>query len=110
MNNREIKFRRYHFDFDGKCYHVSEWGFINGAFASPSSLSNEDRSKAIDCQSTGRVDKTHDEVYEGHIIRKTTYPFTKFEVKFENASFTVSKYPSAGIKIIGNIHQNPELL
>ena len=67
----QIKFKRYHFDMvNKKCYHVSYWGKnIKGSdFAMPNSLSNEDRSMAVDCQFIGIKDVNGKEVYEGDLI------------------------------------------
>lgn len=71
---RNIRFQRYHFDMQGNCYHVSEWGKdVNGSsFAMPPSLSNEDKSKAVDCQFTSFVVNGRG-VYEGDKINCTYY-------------------------------------
>ncbi len=69
-NHREIKFKRYHFDFIGQIIGITEWGFIDiGVFASPSSISGEEKQRVKDCQYTGHK-INNIELYEGDIIRE----------------------------------------
>ncbi len=80
-------------------------------------------------QFTGLYDKNNKEIYEGDIVRyiqteccgETVSEYTT-QVKYENYGFTPMKYNMivenddfysceiSDIEIIGNIHQNPELL
>lgn len=112
--NREIKFKRYHYSFNGKFLNVSEWGFIDGSFVSPASLSGEDKSLAADCQYTGLKDKNGREIYDGDVIER----IYRYEVRFKNGSFygynpkgsLSAREIAADMLIIGNIYENPELL
>lgn len=80
-------------------------------------------------QSTGLTDKNSKEIYEGDIV-KTNSPdqpnFTVGVIEFEQQAFWISNVPSnrpdhthselllqyweTEIEVIGNIHENPELL
>lgn len=67
---REIKFKRYHFDFEGRLIAVTEWGYLDNGFGftSPAHVNGEDTRKVKDCQFTGLPDKAGKEIYEGDII------------------------------------------
>lgn len=121
---REIKFKRAHFkDEDKKQFsHFTEWGVgINHTvFQSPSS--NNFALYVEDCQFTGLKDSTGKEIYEGDILDADDYlngkHWFKGVVCFRDASFyidskkgiTYFRWIDYEFEIIGNIHENPELL
>lgn len=75
-------------------------------------------------QYTGLKDKNGKEIYEGDIIEKTYYSYHQpecselFEIKYEGLSFHFEHIKgntfhlpfTEDIEVIGNIHDNPELL
>lgn len=75
-------------------------------------------------QYTGLNDKNGKEIYEGDIIEKTYYSYHQpecselFEIKYEGLSFHFEHIKGStfhlpfteDIEIIGNIHDNPELV
>ena len=75
-------------------------------------------------QFTGIHDKNGKEIYEGDIIEKTYYSYHQpecselFEIKYEGLSFHFEHIKGStfhlpfteDIEIIGNIHDNPELV
>lgn len=103
---REIRFREL---LPNKNFHY--WGFLrDGAFIGPSDP------KGIHMQLTGLTDKNDKEIYEGDILDSFS---GKYRVSFNNGCFTIiddSKHftlftcPKNEIQVIGNIHDNPELL
>ncbi|MDO4929614.1 MAG: YopX family protein [Bacteroidales bacterium] len=83
----------------------------------------------VDPESIGQFTGLHDingkEIYEGDIIKKVTYPFDSHyvvkwdaaycSVKFYDVSFfkfylTPHDFETTEFEIVGNIHENPELL
>lgn len=121
MTRDNIKFKRYHFDSNGTLIHKSFWGFMDGGFANYSSISGEDKSKAIDCLYTGINDNGNTELYEGDIIGI----LPRYLVAFKDGMFVCTKNIEGDVmddykvkwvvrennaKVIGNIYQNPELL
>ena len=69
-------------------------------------------------QFTGLHDKNGKEIYEGDIVSFTAYKESKNwvrPIKWLGAGFTFGdifplNYPSSCYEIVGNIHNNPELL
>ena len=69
-------------------------------------------------QFTGLHDKNGKEIYEGDIVSFTAYKESKNwvrPIKWLGAGFTFGdifplNYPSSCYEIVGNIHDNPELL
>lgn len=58
---------------------------------------------------TGIKDKDGKKIYEGDFVEKTTYPKTRFEVKFENGSFNCCEYLPSKLRVFGNIFDSPNL-
>ena len=125
---REIKFRTPIFYADGKFARFHYWGFIKDGFISPINLNNKVKDKD-NYQFTGLTDKKRtkefpngQEIYEGDILsgKNEGVPAlvvwnisgAGFELKWgdkeESYGYTHRTYNA--LEVIGNIHENPELL
>ena len=112
---REIKFKRVFFlDKEQKQFsHINNWGVDIGhaQFTTPST--DNFTESYVDCQFTGLKDKNGKEIYEGDILRrykKNGEPYNKLflvELKLFNNDWAMVISEK---EIIGNIHENPELL
>jgi len=115
---REIKFRAVHLEhITEKFIGFSYWGRIDhkqqpsmDCFTSPSQL-NQTYIK-VDQEFTGLKDKNGKEIYEGDLVQLHEYGEVYKEVVFYKGSFCIHGF-NFGVEkseIIGNIHENPELL
>ncbi len=116
---KEIKFRQ---RLDGKFHY---WGFIDGSFTGPArSSSGESPKNTIHDQFTGLQDKNGVDIYEGDIIHEYN-GFIRFidGAFFVNHIYGVAKIDTllsewvsqrnrakVGVKVIGNIHDNPNAI
>lgn len=110
---RELKFRQL---VNGKWHY---WGFIEGAFIGPADIDSESQ------QFTGLRDKNGKEIFEGDIVKASIFNYGgKGKVKEwidevawddEWACFWLkrdrqSDWYRVECEVLGNIHENPELL
>lgn len=100
---REIKFRA--------------WVKKGGAMADWETITKEcDRFSLLKDQNfifmqyTGLKDKTGKEIYEGDILDIKYNYIGKVAVIFKRGEYNISRYNLDKCKVIGNIHENPELL
>ena len=80
-----------------------------GALSTPTTSFIEVHSKTVG-QFTGLTDKNSVDTYDGDIINIEYNYLGRKEVKFFSGAFNTSRYAVDKCVVIGNIHQNKELL
>lgn len=119
---REIKFRVWH-KAEGK---MLDHGWLTSANISLLHLFDFERTDIVVMQYTGLKDKNGKEIYEGDILKKIGHWGIRIEWGLEkgmvvrdldkvryinkNCNMSVYQYELHTWEVIGNIHQNPELL
>lgn len=120
---KHIKFRRPHFKFKNDTFsHFTYWG-VNlpvGNFDSHSEFTSPGSNSSCytkeDEMSTGLFDKNGIEIFEGDIILHYDKDKTIIKYDVDSAGFNICYYmcecimSTNDIEVIGNIHQNPEML
>lgn len=60
-------------------------------------------------QYTGEKDEGGAEIYEGDVVLPQYNCLRKVTVSFNGGKFNISEYCLAKCKVLGNVHENPEL-
>lgn len=118
--SREIKFRAWVND------HWVDWiptcktlGAYNASIIDTDGYTFEEDNPFIVEQYTGLKDKNGKEIYEGDILQIDDHILGDFEVVWHNLSWKIKRsvgyeslsvHKTQDIVVIGNIHENPELL
>lgn len=119
---QEIKFRHARLKPDGTFLDFHYWGFIDGAFIPPKTylFASTSDVQAASQQYTGLKDRNGVEIFEGDIIRHH-----EFQKEVVTGVVGLEKsicgwrskvgilhllIPEVRSEVIGNIHQNPELI
>lgn len=110
---RELKFRAWD-GVEGKMAKLLVLAFIDGrAICDYEGMPMKVKmDELIIEQFTGLKDKNGKEIYEGDIVHEaySEKKWKDYKVKFERGEFNVSHAAMCFVSVIGNIHENPELL
>jgi hypothetical protein len=100
---REIKFRAWN-KIDKVMFsnHLNSPRIVNGVLT----FDEDD----VLMQFTGLSDKNGKDIYEGDIVLLEYNYLGKITVCFLVGSYNISRYATNKCRILGNIHQNPELV